>query len=102
MHITFVTIIILKVMGLSYYSGLIIGTLIVAAICLFIFEIVKRANLARPFFGIKEIPVKKIEDEGPGSLDRRIQSIVGSVIFHILSLVIVLIMMLALAAMAEG
>ena len=102
MHITFVTIIILEIMGLSYYSGLIVGTLIVGAICLFIFEIVKRAKLARPFFGIKEIPVKKIKDEGPGSLDRRIQSVVGSVIFHILSLVIVLIMMAALAAMAEG
>ena len=113
MHITFVTIIILKVMGLSYYSGLIIGTLIVAAICLFIFEIVKRAELARPFFGIKDMPVKKIEDEGFVSLDCRRQETVGSkqrsfylfeleIVFHVLALIIVIMMMAVLAVMAEG
>ena len=53
MHITFLPIAIFGVIGLGYYLGMALGTALVMVGVMVCFEVVRRAPLARPLFGIK-------------------------------------------------
>jgi len=53
MHLTFLPIAVLGIIDLGYYPGMFIGTIIVMIGSIMCFEIVRRAILFRPFFGIK-------------------------------------------------
>jgi hypothetical protein len=53
MHLTFLPIALLALIGLGYYTSMIIGTLVVFVGVMICFEIARRASLFRPLFGIK-------------------------------------------------
>lgn len=53
MHLTFLPIAIFGLIGLNYYVGMIIGTIIVMCGVMICFEIVRRTRFARPLFGIR-------------------------------------------------
>ena len=53
MHLTFLPIVILPILGVGYYLGLAIGTAMVMVGVMVCFEVVRRARFARPLFGIK-------------------------------------------------
>lgn len=53
MHLTFLPIVLLAIIGLGYYTSMAIGTLIVFVGVMICFEIARRASFFRPFFGIK-------------------------------------------------
>jgi len=92
MHLTFLPIIILYILGVGYYLGLVIGTVMVAVGVMLCFEVVRRASLARPLFGIKggkeEVdklwPYNQTEDDS--------LRIVLSLTFHALSLGVVFVL----------
>jgi len=92
MHLTFLPIIILYIFGVGYYLGLVIGTVMVAIGVIMCFEVVRRASLARPLFGIKggkeEVvklwPYNRTEDDS--------LRMVLSLIFHALSLGVVFVL----------
>ena len=72
MHLTFLPIALLALIGLGYYTSMIIGTLVVFVGVMICFEIARRASLFRPLFGIKggkeEVnqlyPYNKTEEKG--------------------------------------
>jgi len=92
MHLTFLPIIILYIIGVGYYLGLVIGTVMVALGVMLCFEVVRRASLARPLFGIKggkeEVaklwPYNRTEDDS--------LRMVLSLTFHALSLGVVFVL----------
>tara|TARA_B100000459_G_C8591353_1_gene207886 strand:+ start:592 stop:1902 length:1311 start_codon:yes stop_codon:yes gene_type:complete len=53
MHLTFFPIAIFGILGVGYYSGLAIGTILVMVGVIVCFEIVRRATFARTIFGLK-------------------------------------------------
>ena len=53
MHLTFLPIVLLAIIGLGYYTSMAIGTLIVFVGVMICFEIARRASFFRPLFGIK-------------------------------------------------
>jgi hypothetical protein len=53
LHLTFLPIALLALIGLGYYTSMIIGTLVVFVGVMICFEIARRASLFRPLFGIK-------------------------------------------------
>jgi len=53
MHLTFLPIALFALIGLGYYTSMIIGTLVVFVGVMICFEIARRASLFRPLFGIK-------------------------------------------------
>ena len=53
MHLTFLPIVLFAVIGLGYYTSMVIGTLVVFVGVMVCFEIARRASLFRPLFGIK-------------------------------------------------
>ena len=52
-HLTFLPIAIFGLIGLNYYIGMVLGTVIVTSGVMFCFEIVRRTRFARPLFGIQ-------------------------------------------------
>jgi glucans biosynthesis protein C len=92
MHLTFLPIMILYFIGIGYYLGMALGTVLVMAGVMVCFEVVRRARFARPLFGIKggrdEVvrlwPYNQTSDE---SLRK-----VFSLAFHGLAFLVVLIM----------
>jgi len=72
MHLTFLPIALFALIGLGYYTSMIIGTLVVFVGVMICFEIARRASLFRPLFGIKggkeEVkklyPYNKTEEKG--------------------------------------
>ena len=72
LHLTFLPIALLALIGLDYYTSMIIGTLVVFVGVMICFEIARRASLFRPLFGIKggreEVnklyPYNKTEEKG--------------------------------------
>ena len=72
MHLTFLPIALFALIGLGYYTSMIIGTLVVFVSVMICFEIARRASLFRPLFGIKggkeEVsklyPYNKTEEKG--------------------------------------
>lgn len=92
MHLTFLPIILLYIIGAGYYLGLAIGTVLVMVGVMVCFEVFRRARFARPLFGIKggneEIvrlwPYNQIHDKG-------IRTLV-SITFHGLSFLVVLVL----------
>ena len=72
MHLTFLPIALFALIGLGYYTSMIIGTLLVFVSVMICFEIARRASLFRPLFGIKggkeEVsklyPYNKTEEKG--------------------------------------
>ena len=92
MHLTFLPIIILYIVGMGYYLGLVIGTVMVVVGVMLCFEVVRRASLARPLFGIKggkeEVaklwPYNRTEDDS--------LRMVLSLTFHALSLGVVFVL----------
>ncbi|RAH16590.1 MAG: hypothetical protein CMB56_000665 [Methanobacteriota archaeon] len=53
MHLTFLPIAIFALLGIGYYSGLVLGSVFVMVGVIICFEIVRRASLFRIFFGLK-------------------------------------------------
>lgn len=53
MHLTFLPIALFALIGLGYYLSMVIGTIVVFVGVMICFEIVRRAFLFRPMFGIK-------------------------------------------------
>jgi len=53
MHLTFLPIALFALIGLGYYVSMVIGTIVVFVGVMICFEIVRRAFLFRPMFGIK-------------------------------------------------
>ncbi len=92
MHLTFLPIIILHIIGTGYYLGLAIGTVLVMVGVMVCFEVVRRARFARPLFGIKGgreqvvrlWPYNKTNDESLRT--------VFALAFHGLSLVVVFVL----------
>ena len=92
MHLTFLPIIILYIIGVGYYLGLAIGTAMVVVGVMLCFEVVRRASLARPLFGIKggkeEVaklwPYNQTEDDS--------LRMVLSLTFHALSLGVIFVL----------
>ena len=98
MHLTFLPIALFALIGLGYYTSMIIGTLVVFVGVMICFEIARRASLFRPLFGIKggkeEVnklyPYNKIEEKG-------IRFIV-SLVFNALAVGMILMLMLLFIA----
>ena len=92
MHLTFLPIVILPVLGAGYYLGLTVGTAMVMVGVMVCFEVVRRARFARPLFGIKggreEVvklwPYNQTEDDSLRT--------VLSLFFHALSLGVVFVL----------
>ena len=92
MHLTFLPIVILPILGAGYYLGLTVGTAMVMVGVMVCFEVVRRARFARPLFGIKggrdEVvklwPYNQTEDDSLRT--------VLSLVFHALSLGVVLVL----------
>ena len=92
MHLTFLPIVILPILGAGYYLGLTVGTAMVMVGVMVCFEVVRRARFARPLFGIKggreEVvklwPYNQTEDDSLRT--------VLSLVFHALSLGVVFVM----------
>jgi hypothetical protein len=95
LHVTFIAIGVIVRLGFGYYVGLALGTVVVIALCLTIFEIVKRAKLARALFGIKPLP-GPVSEAGPGGW-----RILASIVFHLLSFIIIIALMVAILAAFE-
>ena len=53
MHLTFLPIAIFGAIGLNYYIGMVLGTIIVTSGVMICFEIIRRTRFARPLFGIR-------------------------------------------------
>ena len=92
MHLTFLPIVILPILGAGYYLGLTVGTAMVMVGVMVCFEVVRRARFARPLFGIKggreEVvklwPYNQTEDDSLRT--------VLSLVFHALSLGVVFVL----------
>ena len=92
MHLTFLPIVILPILGAGYYLGLTVGTAMVMVGVMVCFEVVRRARFARPLFGIKggreEVvklwPYNQTEDDSLRT--------VLSLCFHALSLGVVFVL----------
>ena len=72
LHLTFLPIALFALIGLGYYTSMVIGTIVVFAGVMTCFEIARRASLFRPLFGIKGgkeevnklFPYNRIEEKG--------------------------------------
>ncbi len=86
MHLTFLPIAIFGLLGVGYYLGLAVGTILVLLGVMICFEIVRRASCFRIFFGIKggSQEVKKIFPFNKNHT--KSSEIFLSVIFHIITL----------------
>ena len=82
MHLTFFPIAVFGILGLGYYLGLALGTILVTIGVMICFEIVRRATFARVLFGIKggHQEVKKLFPYN--QTERRDVIIVIELIFH--------------------
>ena len=93
MHLTFLPIALFALIGLGYYTSMVIGTLVVFASVMVCFEVARRASLFRPLFGIKGgkeevhklFPYKETEERGP--------RMVLSLVFNALALGMVLMLL---------
>jgi peptidoglycan/LPS O-acetylase OafA/YrhL len=61
MPITFAALKLSTEMGITNYSAVLLSCLLVTLGCWFSFEILKRTKVSRYLFGIKEIPIKKLD-----------------------------------------
>ena len=94
MHLTFLPIALLAVIGLGYYTSMVIGTLVVFVGVMVCFEIARRASLFRPLFGIKGgkdevnklFPYNATAERGP--------RIVLSLVFNALAVGMILMLLL--------
>lgn len=72
LHLTFLPIALFALIGLDFYTSMVIGTIVVFVGVIICFEIARRASLFRPLFGIKGgkdevnklFPYNKTEEKG--------------------------------------
>ncbi len=92
MHITFLPIALFGLLGLGYYTGMVLGTVVVMVGVMFCFEVVRRASLARPLFGIKGGEEEAERTWPYNQIGDRNVSILVSIAFHGLSFLVVIVL----------
>ena len=90
MHITFLPIALFGVIGVGYYPGMIVGTAFVMAGVMVCFEVVRRAGLARPLFGIKGGQEEAEKTWPYNQIRERNVRILVSIAFHGLAFLVVI------------
>ena len=93
MHLTFLPIALFSLVGIGYYTSMVIGTILVFVGVMVCFEFARRASLLRPLFGIKGgkdevnklFPYNKTEERG--------LRIMFSVIFNVLAIGMILMLL---------
>ena len=90
MHITFLPIALFGLIGLGYYAGMIVGTALVMAGVMVCFEVVRRARLARPLFGIKGGAEETSKTWPYNQIRDKNVRVLVSVAFHGLSFLVVI------------
>ncbi len=92
MHLTFLPIAFFGIIGFGYYAGMLFGTVLVMIGVMVCFEIVRRAILFRPLFGIKggNPEVQKLFPFNKTGRDH--YKVILSLLFHALAVVMVVIL----------
>ena len=96
MHVTIPLIVILAILGVGFFPAMIIATPLLIVGVLVCFEIVRRASLFRPFFGIKGGQEKVIDLFPFNSTQQRPLIVLFSLFSHSLTLGMVIVLMLSL------
>ena len=94
LHLTFLPIAFFALLGLGYYTSMVIGTIVVFVGVMVCFEIARRASLFRPLFGIKGgrdelnklFPYSRTEERGLRTI--------YSVVFNALAVGMILMLLL--------
>ncbi len=94
LHITFLPIAIFGLLGIGYYIGLVIGSILVLVSVLVCFEIVRRATYFRAVFGIKggKEEVEKIYPYN--QMQNRNSRIIFAIFCHIITVMIIIGLMM--------
>jgi glucan biosynthesis protein C len=94
MHLTFLPIAFFALIGLGYYTSMVIGTLVVFVGVMVCFEIARRASLFRPLFGIKGGKDEMNKLFPYNRTDERGIRIVYSLIFNALAVGMILMLLI--------
>ena len=94
MHLTIILIVIMAIIGIGFLPAMIIGTPVLIFGVLACFELVKRASLLRPLFGIKGGREKVLELFPYNYTDDKSLHILFNLIFHIFALGLIVVLTL--------
>ena len=94
MHLTIILIVILAIIGIGFLPAMIIGTPVLIFGVLACFELVKRASLLRPLFGIKGGREKVLELFPYNYTDDKSLHILFNLIFHTFALGLIVVLTL--------
>ena len=97
MHVTIPMIAILAILGVGFFPAMIIATPLLIVGVLVCFEIVRRASLFRPFFGIRGGQEKVMQLFPFNSTQERPLTVLFAFFSHSLTLGMVIVLMLSLA-----
>ena len=97
MHVTIPMIAILAILGVGFFPAMIIATPLLIVGVLVCFEIVRRASLFRPFFGIRGGQEKVMQLFPFNSTQERPLTVLFALFSHSLTLGMVIVLMLSLA-----
>ena len=96
MHVTIPMIAILAILGVGFFPAMIIATPLLIVGVLVCFEIVRRASLFRPFFGIRGGQEKVMQLFPFNSTQERPLTVLFAFFSHSLTLGMVIVLMLLL------